>query len=85
MNTMNTEKIFAAIDRHFDDHVHAVQKAIQQPSVSQSNEGISEMASLVADNLRKLGASSVKVCPTAGHPIVYGELDAGVVTADWAA
>jgi len=47
------------------------------PSVSTDpahQEDMHKAASWVADKLRQLGASQVKIYPTAGHPVVYGEL-----------
>lgn len=34
---------------------------------------VSKNADLVAESLRKAGADNVRVIPTAGHPVVYGE------------
>jgi acetylornithine deacetylase/succinyl-diaminopimelate desuccinylase-like protein len=47
------------------------------PSVSARSEHKTDMAACaqaVCDSLRKAGAGRVEVIPTAGHPIVYGEL-----------
>ncbi|HRD82648.1 MAG TPA: dipeptidase [Saprospiraceae bacterium] len=46
------------------------------PSVSADPKfkgDVQRMAEAVADQLRATGAENVEVCPTAGHPIVYGE------------
>ncbi len=46
------------------------------PSVSADpkyKEDVRKTADYVAQKLREAGADQVEVCPTAGHPIVYGE------------
>ena len=46
------------------------------PSVSadpKHKSDVARMAEAVADDLRKAGADKVEICPTKGHPIVYGE------------
>ena len=40
-------KIFAYIDAHIDEHVRNLQKWIQQPSISNTGEGIQESAQMV--------------------------------------
>jgi acetylornithine deacetylase/succinyl-diaminopimelate desuccinylase-like protein len=47
------------------------------PSISSSSENKQDMvtcANYVEKQLTELGFKNVKVCPTKGHPIVYGEL-----------
>ncbi len=46
------------------------------PSVSADSkfaEDVKKTADFVAQKLKEAGADNVEVCPTAGHPIVYGE------------
>ena len=46
------------------------------PSVSADpkyKEDVARCAEAVAESLRKAGADNVEVCPTAGHPIVFGQ------------
>ena len=46
------------------------------PSVSADSKyagDVKKTADFVAEKLRAAGADNVEVCPTAGHPIVYGE------------
>lgn len=46
------------------------------PSISADpkyKEDVARTATFVAEKLRAAGADKVEVCPTAGHPIVYGE------------
>ena len=64
-----TEQL-AQIDRDFDRHVGEVQRFMRQPSVSADSWGIQEMASMVADKIRSLGAECSLV-ETDKHPIVY--------------
>lgn len=46
------------------------------PSISADpayEEDVHKTAEFVAESLRKVGADSVEICPTAGYPIVYAE------------
>jgi acetylornithine deacetylase/succinyl-diaminopimelate desuccinylase-like protein len=67
--------------RHIDDalaeHLAQLQRWVRQPSVSAQNRGISDMANLVAADLRALGFKEVELVPTTGHPGVFGFYDAG--------
>jgi acetylornithine deacetylase/succinyl-diaminopimelate desuccinylase-like protein len=69
---------FAAIDRYIDDHLDETFAELgslcAQPSVSATGEGIAECAQVVADMLRRRGFK-VEIMPTAGNPVVYGEVD----------
>ncbi len=64
------------IDHSFDTHLERTREMLQQPSISADGTGIVEMAEMLADELRLLGADA-RVVPTEGNPVVYGELDAG--------
>lgn len=66
------------ISRAFPDHVKEVRRFVRQVSISGENRGIGEMAELVATRLGEIGARA-EIVPTAGHPVVYGEIDAGAV------
>ncbi len=77
-------KVFDYIDQHIDDHVQNLQKWIQQPSISNSGEGIPESAEMVKGFMDKLGCQTTKVYDvglteygTPGNPIVYGKCDEG--------
>lgn len=70
------EKAFAYVDEHFPDYVSRVQQFLRTPSVSYTGEGIAETAGQVAGMIRALGGKA-EIVPTAGHPVVYGELDSG--------
>src|SRR5690554_7981472 len=58
---------------------------LRYPSVSADpkyKDDVNRTAEFVAQKLRDAGAEQVEVCPTAGHPIVYGEklIDANLPT-----
>lgn len=74
--TRQIARQLAQIDRDFDRHVCEVQRFIRQPSVSADDWGIQEMALLLADKIRSLGAEC-SIVETGRHPIVYGRLDTG--------
>ena len=68
--------IYRQLEQDFDAHVRRVQGYIRQPSVSADGNGIREMATMLRDDIRSLGASC-ELVETGGNPVVYGYLDAG--------
>ncbi len=65
--------IFAYINKHSDLYVKKLQTLCRQPSVAAQEWGMEETAAMVAAMLGELGAR-VRMIPTAGYPVVYGEL-----------
>ena len=54
------QKVYAHIDEHIDEHVSHLQKWIQQPSVSNSGEGIPESAEMVKGFFDELGCQQTQ-------------------------
>jgi acetylornithine deacetylase/succinyl-diaminopimelate desuccinylase-like protein len=78
------QKVFAHIDQNIDAHVHNLQKWIQQPSISNSGEGIPESAEMVKGFFDELGCQQTQVYDvgvteygTPGNPVVYAKCDEG--------
>jgi acetylornithine deacetylase/succinyl-diaminopimelate desuccinylase-like protein len=78
------QKVFKYIDDHIDEHVENLQHWIQQPSISNSGEGIPETAEMVKGMFDKLGCEETKVYDVGmgewgqpGNPVVYGRLNEG--------
>ena len=71
------DAVYRHIDANVTDHLEHLRRWVRQPSVSAQNRGITEMANLVAGDLRSLGFKEVALVPTAGHPGVFGYYDAG--------
>jgi Acetylornithine deacetylase/Succinyl-diaminopimelate desuccinylase and related deacylases len=78
------QKVFAYIDDHIDEHVENLQKWIQQPSISNSGEGIPESAEMVKGFFDKLGCQESRVYDVGiteygspGNPVVYAKCDEG--------
>jgi acetylornithine deacetylase/succinyl-diaminopimelate desuccinylase-like protein len=78
------KKVFKYIDDHIDEHVELFQKFVQQPSISNSGEGIPEMAEMVKGLFDKLGCQTSKIYDMGisewgqpGNPVVYARLDDG--------
>lgn len=69
--------IYRHIDANLDAHLAHIQRWLRQPSISAQNVGISEMATMLRDDLRALGFQEAELVPTAGHPGVWGYYDAG--------
>ena len=73
----NHEAVYRHIDTNIGEHVKELQRWVRQQSVSAQGRGISEMADLLAGDLRQLGFKEVALVPTSGHPGVFGFYDAG--------
>ena len=73
----NHQAVYDYIDNHVDQHFAAIQRWLQQPSVSAQDVGIQEMAALVRQDLEDLGFQEAEIVRTDGHPGVWGCYDAG--------
>ena len=78
------KKTFTYIDKHVDEHVVNLQKWIQQPSISNSGEGIPESAEMVKGFFEQLGCQESRVYDVGttewgsqGNPVVYAKCDEG--------
>src|SRR6478736_4408954 len=78
------KKVFTYIDSHVDEHVGNLQKWIQQPSISNSGEGIPESAEMVKGFFEQLGCQESRVYDVGqtewgaqGNPVVYAKCDEG--------
>ncbi len=78
------KQIYAYIDEHIDEHVEDLQQWIQQPSISNSGEGIPESAEMVKGFFEELGCQESRVYDvgtteygTQGNPVVYAKCDEG--------
>ena len=63
----------AYLEQHMDESIAELSMLCAQPSVAAQNWGLSECAALVAESLKKRGFT-VDILPTAGAPVVFGEL-----------
>jgi len=78
------KKVFAYIDEHVDDHVVNLQKWIQQPSISNTGEGMQESAEMVKGFFDQLGCQESQIYDVGmtewgqqGNPVVYANCDEG--------
>ena len=78
------EEIFTYIDEHIDEHVLNLQRWIQQPSISNTGEGIQESAYMVKGFFDQLGCQTTNVYDVGitewgqqGNPVVYAHCDEG--------
>jgi len=69
--------VYDRIDADIDAHVAHLQRWVRQRSISAQDDGIRDMAAVVAADLRAIGFSEVAVVDTPGHPGVFGYYDAG--------
>jgi acetylornithine deacetylase/succinyl-diaminopimelate desuccinylase-like protein len=77
-------KIFDNIDQNIDSHVEFFQKWVQQPSISNTGEGMQESAEMVKGFFDQLGCQESKVYDVGitewgqqGNPVVYAKCDEG--------
>ena len=77
-------KVFTHIDENIDQHVVNLQEWIQQPSISNSGEGIPESAEMVKGFFDELGCQQTQVFDVGiteygspGNPVVYAKCDEG--------
>ena len=77
-------KVYAHIDENIDQHVVNLQKWIQQPSISNSGEGIPESAEMVKGFFDELGCQQTQVYDpgvteygSPANPVVYAKCDEG--------
>lgn len=64
------------ITQHKERFLEELLELLRIPSVSAdpaNKADVAKTADAVAERLREAGADKVEICPTAGHPIVYGE------------
>jgi len=78
------KKVFDHIDAHIDEDVITFQKWIQQPSISNTGEGIQESAQMVKGFFDELGCQRSEVFDVGvteygspGNPVVYARCDEG--------
>jgi acetylornithine deacetylase/succinyl-diaminopimelate desuccinylase-like protein len=78
------KKVYEYIDEHVDEHVENLQKWIQQPSISNTGEGIQESAEMVKGFFDQLGCQESKVYDVGvaewgqqSNPVVYAKCDEG--------
>ena len=80
----DVKKVFDYIDAHIDEDVITFQKWIQQPSISNTGEGIQESAQMVKGFFDELGCQRSEVFDVGvteygspGNPVVYARCDEG--------
>ncbi len=78
------KKVYQYIDDHIDEHAINLRKWIQQPSISNSGEGIPESAEMVKGFFDELGCQETKVYDLGiteygvpGNPVVYAKCNEG--------
>jgi acetylornithine deacetylase/succinyl-diaminopimelate desuccinylase-like protein len=79
------ENIKSYIDKNKDRFINELIEMLKIPSVSADSKykaDVVRTAEFVKNSLVEAGADKVEICPTPGHPIVYGEkiIDANLPT-----
>ena len=73
--TPGLNDIFAYIDEHAEMFLQRLIEYLRRPSISAYGEGIGEVADYIAGVMRQMGLA-VRVMPTDGWPMVFGEYHA---------
>lgn len=73
---MGIQDIYRFIEASFPAHLDAMCEFVRMPSISADGTGIAETAQMVKGLIQDVGGYA-ELVPTAGHPIVYGELMLG--------
>jgi acetylornithine deacetylase/succinyl-diaminopimelate desuccinylase-like protein len=84
IHSQELKEIYTYIDENIDDHVLNLQNWIQQPSISNTGEGIQESAYMVKGFFDQLGCQETQVYDVGitewgqqGNPVVYANCDEG--------
>ncbi len=84
VHSEDLKQVFSYIDENIDQHVINLQKWIQQPSISNTGEGIQESAFMVKGFFDQLGCQKTDVYDVGitewgqqGNPVVYAHCDEG--------
>ncbi len=56
-----------------DEHLQALRRLVQQPSISAHDRGVEDCARLLCSMMQQRGIEA-EVIPTSGQPVVYGEI-----------
>ena len=66
-------EIFRYVDQNCERFLSELFALLRQPSISAENRGVTECAQLLQSQMEAIGIPA-RVLPTAGQPVVYGEL-----------
>jgi acetylornithine deacetylase/succinyl-diaminopimelate desuccinylase-like protein len=69
------QDIFRYVDQNRERFLGELFTLLRQPSISAQNVGVAECANLLKSQMEAIGIPA-QVLPTAGHPVVFGELKA---------
>lgn len=70
------EKLHSFLEENRTTHLDMAFRLMAQKSISPTGEGIAECAALLRTMMEEAGIRT-EVLPTPGHPLIYGEVDAG--------
>src|SRR5205814_253335 len=74
--TPNLNDLFFYVDEHAQTFLARLIDYLRRPSISAYGEGIDEVAEYITGVMRQIGLS-VRIMPTSGWPMVYGEYYVG--------
>ncbi len=81
------EGIYKHIDDEIDVYIEKYQESVRQRSISQTGDGVMDMAELMASHFKALGCNDISIHGplgnpvgqggTEGNPVAFGRYDAG--------
>jgi acetylornithine deacetylase/succinyl-diaminopimelate desuccinylase-like protein len=75
--TDNLSDVFRYIDEHRDEYIASLQRMLRQPSIAAQALGMEEMATIVEEDLRSIGAEPRRIDTRGGFPVVYAHFPGG--------
>ncbi|HLN62088.1 MAG TPA: M20/M25/M40 family metallo-hydrolase, partial [Symbiobacteriaceae bacterium] len=70
------EQLHTYLDEHRQEHLDMACRLMAQTSISPTGEGMAECAAMLQGMMEEAGIRT-EILPTPGHPILFGEVDAG--------
>ncbi len=67
------QEAYAWMDQNRERFLRELFELVSQPSISTQNQGVQECAELLRRRM-EAGGVAARILPTAGHPVVYGEV-----------
>ena len=65
------QKVERYIQEHREEYVGLLQKYCRQPSQASTGEGIADMVSMIAEDIRRMLKVEPEIYPTSGNPVIY--------------
>ena len=78
--SVELERIYKHIDDEIDVYIEKYQESVRQRSISQTGDGVMDMAELMASHFKALGCNDVSIYGPWGNPVDQGGTEGNPVT-----